>query len=78
MMSEKKAVITVGFVSQGGGKCRWCKKERESGIYEVAFSDGSFTGLYCWKDLQRAVDDRTPERRPTQATIPMPPQVAKA
>jgi hypothetical protein len=77
MMSEKKAAISVSFVSRGAGTCQWCGKQKESGIYDATTSDGSFVGMYCMKDLQRAIDNKTPERKPTQATIPMAQQAAK-
>ena len=70
-MSEKKEqALTVDFESHGPGTCHWCRKQRED-VYEVTFHDKSFVGLYCWKDLQRAVDTKTPERKAKQQTIPM-------
>ena len=74
-MAEKKEVLSVTFEARGKGTCRWCGKETNT--YDVIFSDKSFVGGYCQKDIFRAIDNKTEERAPTQKTIPMGGVVAK-
>lgn len=47
-------MVSVEFRRIGPGTCAWCRKEREE-VATVAFSDKSFVGAMCWKDLQRAL-----------------------
>ena len=68
-MSERKEALNVTFEARAQGKCGWCGKETT--VYDVVFSDKSFVGAYCQKDIFRAVDNKTAERRPTQQTIPL-------
>jgi hypothetical protein len=50
-------MVSVEFKSAGPGKCRWCKAEREL-VLDVAFSDGSFAGRYCFPDFKKALLDK--------------------
>lgn len=47
-------MISVEFKAIGSGTCAWCRKEKEEAA-TVAFSDRSFVGVLCWRDLQRAL-----------------------
>ncbi len=47
-------MVSVEFRSVGPGVCAWCRKDKEE-VATVAFSDRSFVGAMCWKDLQRAL-----------------------
>lgn len=50
-------MISVEFRSIGPGKCRWCKKDKDE-VVELAFSDGSFVGRYCFADFKKALQDK--------------------
>lgn len=71
-------MISVEFRSIGPGKCRWCKKDRDE-VIELAFSDGSFVGRYCFADFRKALQDKleneapatpAPQQRPVPTAVP--------
>ena len=47
-------MISVEFKSVGAGTCQWCGKEKDE-VFDIAYSDKSFVGLYCRGDLMKAV-----------------------
>ncbi len=49
--------VAVEFKSAGPGKCRWCKADKDL-VLELAFSDGSFAGKYCFPDFKKALLDK--------------------
>src|SRR3954469_7774064 len=64
-------MISVEFRSIGPGKCRWCKREKDE-VIELAFSDGSFVGRYCFQDFKKALEDKlendAPPKKPESNT----------
>ncbi len=50
-------MVHVEFKSVGPGKCRWCKKDKDE-VIDLAFSDGSFVGRYCYADFKKALADK--------------------
>jgi hypothetical protein len=61
--------INVEFKSISSGKCRWCKKDKDE-VIELAFSDGSFVGGYCFADFKKALLDKLESNAPTTASKP--------
>jgi hypothetical protein len=72
-------MISVEFRSIGPGKCRWCKKEKDQ-VLQLAFSDGSFVGGYCFADFKKALQDKLESSEPAKpASRPEPrPEVKPA
>jgi hypothetical protein len=66
-------MVTVEFKSIGPGKCRWCKKDKDE-VLELAFSDGSFVGRYCFADFKKALQDKLEDgtTQPAQAVRKQP------
>lgn len=62
-------MISVEFKSVGAGTCAWCAKEKDE-VFDIAFSDKSFVGLYCRGDLMKAVSVKC-EKRSAKAAIPV-------
>lgn len=69
-------MISVEFRSIAPGKCRWCKKEKDE-VIELAFSDGSFAGRYCFADFKKALQDKLADTatQPKLAPAPKPDSV---
>lgn len=65
------AMVSVEFKSAGPGKCRWCKAERDL-VLDVAFSDGSFAGRYCFADFKKALLDKLEGDDPARAERRVP------
>lgn len=63
-------MIDVSFKTDGPGTCAWCQKEKDE-VFEVAFSDKSFVGLYCWADIKKAVKMKCEKRaaKPLAASV---------
>src|SRR5437660_7941028 len=64
-------MISVEFKTIGPGKCRWCKKDRDE-VIELAFSDGSFVGRYCFADFKKALQDKLEDVPKQPKTEPRP------
>lgn len=48
-------MIDVVFRSVRRGTCGWCRKEHDT-VFDVSFSDRSFTGPLCTEHLLRQID----------------------
>ncbi len=61
-------MIGVEFKSVGAGTCQWCGKEKDE-VFDIAFSDKSFVGLYCRGDLLKAVTVKCEKRGKSAITV---------
>ena len=64
-------MVSVEFRSAGRGKCRWCKADKDV-VLEVAFSDGSFAGKYCFADFKKALLDKLDCEEPAKPEKQVP------
>jgi hypothetical protein len=62
-------MVSVEFRSIGPGRCRWCKRDRDE-VIELAFSDGSFVGRYCFADFKKALQDKLESEEPPKKPEP--------
>ena len=62
-------MLDIRFEKSAPGKCQWCNGEKEE-VFTVTFSDKSFAGAFCTKDLMKAIRMKLAIMKPT---VPMEP-----